>query len=91
MTPEGYDNGVTMSRARDVVKLAATKTEVEYVREWLTRDERGTWERDAERLLALGAERAPNMPVEELNDAAAIELVFTALTALQRRLEKGSL
>ena len=80
-----------MSRARDVVKLAATKSEVEYVRDWLTRDERGAWESTAERLLALGAERAPNMPAEELNDAVAIELVFSAMTALQRRLEKGSL
>lgn len=41
----------TLPTARDCVKRAASETEIGEAREWLTRDEFGTWEKEADHWL----------------------------------------
>lgn len=78
-------------RARRIVKLAATKTEVTYLKEWFTRDEFGTWEKDALTLLDATAVKASQLQLtdEQVDDEIAKQLWKRGLDALELKLKKG--
>ena len=79
-------------RARRIVKLAATKTTVEYLRTWFLRDERGGWEKDAIRLIDTSAARATELKLtdDEVDEQCALMLVYLGLSALEKNLKKGN-
>lgn len=68
--------------ARQVVRAAAERSES--AREWLTRDEWGSWEKQAQEMIDATAERRSSLGME---DAVALEeladrLAFRAVSAL---------
>ena len=72
--------------ARECVKLAAKESTTRYVREWLTRDESGTWER-----MALDLMRQVPAYVYHLNyiqSSIAARIRFTACTAVLNKNRK---
>lgn len=77
-------------RARRIVKLAAGKTKVTYLRDWFIRDEHGIWEKEALRLLDWSATRASQLQLtdEQVDDQTAVQLVLNGLTALENYLRK---
>ncbi len=69
-----------MSRNREAVKLAAKQSKT--AREWLLRDERGTWELRASTLFAYLAEHHPGIAPQVALSAVADKLAFEAVSAL---------
>lgn len=70
-------------RARAIVKLAATMTEVEPLRQWVNDDSTGSCERDAALYLAhVKPEIAKTMTETEVNSAIATEIILRAALAM---------
>jgi hypothetical protein len=79
-------------RARRIVKLASTKTQLEYLQTWFLRDERGAWEEDALDLLNASAARVTELRLTDgqTDEQVALILVYLGLTAIEKNLKKGS-
>jgi len=74
------------NRARGVVLLAAK--EAPSIAEFLRRDPRGAYEREASRLIADLSEIYPNESEYRINTSAAFHLALRALEAEKRSIEK---
>ena len=72
-----------MMRARRIVEQASKIARNNYSREWLRRDEFGTWEKNAEKLLEESAERAAQlgMTEEAVDKEIANVLALTSVRA----------
>lgn len=70
-------------RMRKIVKLAAERTETDLIKDWLTRDERGTWEKMAQDLLEKTADAAKSlgMTEDQVDDEISTAILLSALTA----------
>ena len=71
-------------RARRIVKLAATETEITFLKSWLEEDEHGVWERDALTLIEKSADEARmrELTEEQVDAEIALVLVIRGLTVL---------
>ena len=69
---------------RDVVKLAASRATTRLVRDWLSWDEAGSWEKHARDMIEKSAERRAELAISD--EAAASEIAdrlrFLANTAV---------
>ena len=72
--------------ARECVKLAAKESGTRYVREWLKRDEFGTWEREA--LDLMRQVPAYVYSLEFIKSSIAARIRFTACTAVLNKNRK---
>lgn len=93
--PAWYDPSLA-PRARDCVRLAARDSGIPSVADWLTKDERGTWELEAmELLLKTRSEpiaskvRAQGLTDDDVNLAVATRLGLLATEATLRAARKG--
>lgn len=68
-------------RARTIVELAATLTEVESVQHWLHCDEKGTWEKTVKDLLEQHKDKIAAANEEQVNLEAARYVVYLAVSA----------
>ncbi len=75
-------------RARDIVRLASQRAKC--AKQWLFRDEFGTWEKRAVELLERTAEQAQKLglSVEQVNSEIALALELEATTALLAHAKK---
>lgn len=83
-----------MTRERRIVELAAKKVSRGIMaKEWLRRDERGTWEKSAGKLLEESAAKAKELGLTEkqVDDEIAVVLAATALKVqLKYQQRKGT-
>lgn len=82
----------TPNRSRRIVKLAATKTEVDALKLWFEHDATGQWEREAADLLEKTAKRATELGMDEksVDDEIADRLAFRGAVALLAEADKIS-
>lgn len=86
--PSWYDDSVRF-RARECVRLAAQQTEVQSLADWLIKDERGTWELEAMRLLLRTNEDAVASKIgrlglseSQVNECIANRLLLLGIEAI---------
>lgn len=79
-----------MSRARDIVRLASTKTRSPMLKAWLFNDEQGIWERDAQTLLdhSEALAKQHGLTEEQHNLEIACFLVLRGLEAVLKDAKK---
>ena len=90
-----FATAITPSDARAVVKLAITKVKSSMAKDWLFKDEKGTWERQVQDLLLDEATQARAIPLgittdEALREAVADHIAFLAVDAVLRNALKGT-
>lgn len=81
---------IDRARIRKIIQLAAK--EAPSAREWLIRDEFGTWEREVNKLLdkvALKPEAA-DLSESKVNEEVAIVIAYLASSAMLARAKKKS-
>lgn len=78
-------------RAREIVRLAAEQVKDPSTRHWLLADERGTFEKAAQKYLEETADkaRALGMSNEKVNAEIAVLLALSAVEAFLKRARKG--
>lgn len=83
----------TASEVRDIVRNASKRTKIPEVKDWLFKDEKGVWEKEARRLLTdeetQGRFVAAGIATdEEFRDEVTSHLTYLALTATIRNVER---
>lgn len=79
-----------MSRARQIVELAAQQTKDPFARSWLLADERGSFSKLAARYLEQTAGKAEElkMSADKVNEEIAIILALSAVEAQLKKKRK---